>query len=63
MTLGRLTVTSVSPDAVGSCLTIKFDPNRMQRGVEGLGDPMLTARSAPYAVSLGRRLGEGVKQQ
>jgi catalase len=35
----------------------------MPKGVEGLGDPMLTARSAPYAVSLGRRLGEGAKQQ
>ena len=63
VTLGQLRVTSVSPDAGGSCLTINFDPNRMPKGVEGLGDPMLTARSAPYAVSLGRRLGEGAKQQ
>ena len=62
-TLGQLKVTSVSPDAGGSCLTINFDPNRLPKGVEGLGDPMLTARSAPYAVSMGRRLGEGAKQQ
>ena len=63
ITLGQLKVTSVSPDAGGSCLTINFDPNRLPKGVEGLGDPMLTARSAPYAVSMGRRLGEGAKQQ
>jgi catalase len=44
-------------------LTINFDPHRLPKGVEGLGDPMLTARSAPYAVSMGRRLGEGAKQQ
>ena len=63
VTLGQLKVISVSPDAGGSCLTINFDPNRMPKGVEGLGDPMLAARSAPYAVSMGRRLGEGAKQQ
>jgi len=63
VTLGQLKVTSVSPDAGGNCLTINFDPNRMPKGVEGLGDPMLAARSAPYAVSMGRRLGEGAKQQ
>ena len=38
LTLGQLKVTSVSPDAGGSCLTINFDPNRMPKGVEGLGD-------------------------
>lgn len=63
VTLGQLKVTSVSPDAGGSCLTINFDPNRMPKGVEGLGDPMLTDRTASYAVSMGRRLGEGAKQQ
>jgi len=61
--LGTLKVTSVAPDAGGSCLTINFDPNRMPKGVEGLGDPMLTARTATYAIGMGRRLGEGAKQQ
>jgi catalase len=28
-----------------------------------VNDPMLKARSASYAVSMGRRLGEGAKQQ
>lgn len=63
ITLGQLKITSVSTDADGACLTINFDPNRMPKGAEGAGDPMLTARSAPYAVGLGRRLVEGAKQQ
>ncbi len=63
VTLGTLKVTSVAADAGGNCLTINFDPNRVPKGVEGLRDPMLTARSASYAVSMGRRLGEGAKQQ
>lgn len=63
VTLGQLKLTSVSADASGACLTINFDPNRMPKGVEGAGDPMLAARTAPYVLGLGRRLGEGAKQQ
>jgi catalase len=63
VTLGTLKVTSVAADAGGSCLNINFDPNRVPKGVEGVNDPMLKARSASYAVSMGRRLGEGSKQQ
>ena len=62
LTLGVLKIVSVSTDAGGSCLNITFDPNRMPPGVEGAADPMLSARAAPYAVSLGRRLTEGSKQ-
>jgi catalase len=62
MTLGVLKIVSVSADAGGPCLNITFDPNRMPSGVEGAADPMLPARTAPYAVSLGRRLTEGSKQ-
>lgn len=61
--LGMLKVTSVSEDAGGPCLTINFNPMVMPKGVEASADPMLAARAAPYAVSLGRRLGEGAKQQ
>lgn len=61
--LGTLKVNSVSSDGGGECLNITFDPNRVPKGIEGSADPMLTARSAPYAISLGRRLGEGSKQQ
>jgi len=60
--LGRLTIKSVSPDATGPCLTITYNPMVLPRGVEPSADPMLAARAAPYAVSLGRRLTEGAKQ-
>ena len=61
--LGTLRVTSVSPDEGGECLTVNFDPNIMPRGIVASADPLIAARAAPYAVSLGRRLGEGPKQQ
>jgi len=62
LTLGVLKIVSVSADGGGACLNVTFDPNRMPPGVEGAADPMLPARTAPYAVSLGRRLTEGSKQ-
>ena len=63
VTLGTLKVTSVSDDASGPCLTITYNPMVMPKGVEPSADPMLAARAAPYAISLGRRLTEGAKQQ
>lgn len=63
VTLGRLKVTSVVEDGGGACLNITFNPTALPKGVEPSADPMLLARAAPYAVSLGRRLGEGSKQQ
>ncbi len=62
VTLGTLRLTSVSPDAGGACVDITFNPTVLPKGVEPSADPMLAARAAPYAVSLGRRLGEGSKQ-
>ena len=61
--LGMLKITSVSEDATGACLTINYNPMVMPKGMEPSADPMLAARAAPYAVSLGRRLSEGAKQQ
>jgi catalase len=61
--LGRLKVTSVAEDGGGPCLTITFNPMVLPKGVEPSADPMIAARSAPYAVGLGRRLTEGAKQQ
>jgi catalase len=61
--LGTLKVTSVSEDGGGPCLTITYNPMVMPKGVEASADPMLPARAAPYAISLGRRLAEGAKQQ
>lgn len=60
--LGRLTIKSVAADATGPCLTITYNPMALPKGVEPSADPMLAARAAPYAVSLGRRLTEGPKQ-
>lgn len=60
--LGRLTIKSVAADATGPCLTITYNPMALPKGVEASADPMLAARAAPYAVSLGRRLAEGAKQ-
>ncbi|MEY8878268.1 MAG: catalase family peroxidase [Leptothrix sp. (in: b-proteobacteria)] len=62
VTLGQLKVTSVSDDGAGDCLTITFNPMVLPKGVEPSADPMLAARAAPYAVSLGRRVSEGAKQ-
>lgn len=62
VTLGRLVVKSVAPDSAGECLTITFNPMVLPKGVEPSADPMIAARAAPYAVGLGRRLGEGAKQ-
>ena len=62
LTLGRLTIKSVAADATGPCLTITYNPLALPKGVEPSADPMLAARAAPYAVSLGRRLAEGAKQ-
>jgi catalase len=61
--LGTLKITSVADDAAGPCLTINYNPMVLPKGVEPSSDPILAARAAPYAVSQGRRLSEGPKQQ
>ena len=61
--LGMLKITSVSEDGGGACLTINYNPMVMPKGMEPSADPMLAARAAPYAVSVGRRVSEGAKQQ
>ncbi len=62
VSLGRLTIKSVSADATGPCVAINYNPMVLPKGVEASADPMLAARAAPYAISLGRRLVEGAKQ-
>ena len=61
--LGQLKVLSVAEDGGGACLNITFNPMVMPKGVVASADPLLPARAAPYAVSLGRRVSEGSKQQ
>ena len=60
--LGRLRITSVSPDATGPCLTMLFNPGLLPRGLEVSSDPLLSARIAPYSIGVARRLLEGPKQ-
>ncbi len=60
--LGLLKITSVAEDGGGPCLTITYNPILLPKGVVPSADPLLVARAAPYAVGLGRRLGEGAKQ-
>ena len=62
VSVGRLTIKSVSPDSDGPCVTINYNPMVLPKGVEPSADPMLAARVTPYVVSLGRRLTEGAKQ-
>lgn len=62
VTLGRLVIKAVSPDATGDCVAITYNPMVLPKGVEPSTDPMLAARAAPYALGLGRRLTEGAKQ-
>ena len=62
VTLGRLTIKAVAPDATGPCVVVNYNPMVLPKGVEPSADPMLAARAAPYAVSMGRRLTEGAKQ-
>ena len=63
VTLGTLKITAVAEDAAGPCLTVNYNPMILPKGVEPSADPMLSARAAPYAISQGRRLSEGAKQQ
>lgn len=62
VSLGKLRITEVAPDDGGACLALTFIPTALPKGVEPSADPLLSARAAPYAIGLGRRLGEGARQ-
>lgn len=55
ITVGRVVVERSSPQTIGACRDINFDPLVLPSGVEGSGDPILAARSAVYSVSFNRR--------
>jgi catalase len=38
-----------------------YNPLVLPKGIEPSDDPVLRARAAPYALSLGRRLGEAAR--
>lgn len=54
--VGRLTVSAVEAGPGGACDPISYMNLDMPPGVEYSDDPTLHARTAPYAVSLSRRL-------
>lgn len=56
---GRLVIDQVAPDMGGACAAMTFNPVVLPAGIKPSADPVLNARAAPYALSLGRRLGEG----
>jgi catalase len=58
VSVGQLTIDRVEAAGAGACEKITFDPLVLPAGVKPSADPVLLARSAPYAISLGRRLAE-----
>lgn len=55
---GRVVIDAVEPGAGGACERMTFNPLVLLEGLAPSSDPVLLARPAPYAISLGRRLGE-----
>lgn len=58
---GQLIVEKVEAGAGGACERITYNPTALPKGLEASNDPVLRARAAPYAVSLGRRIGEAAR--
>lgn len=56
--VGTLSLTRAAIDAAGACDDINFDPNVLTAGIEPSPDAILAYRSAAYAVSFSKRLGE-----
>lgn len=55
---GRLVIDRVEAGPGGACDRMMFNPLTLPTGIKPSADPVLLARPAPYAISLGRRLGE-----
>ncbi len=56
---GTLVVESAEPQDRGNCRDINYDPLVLPDGIQASDDPILSARSAAYAVSFNRRTHEG----
>lgn len=56
--VGTLVIDRVEAGAGGACDSITFNPLVLPRGIKASADPVLNARAASYALSLGRRLSE-----
>ena len=59
--IGKLTLDKVAAATGGACDTITFNPLVLPKGINPSADPVLLARPASYAISLGRRLSEAAK--
>lgn len=55
---GTLTVIALEREEDGRCRDVVFDPLALPSGIEPSDDPLLTARSAAYAISARRRISE-----
>ena len=60
---GKLVIDKVQAGAGGACENITFNPLVLPRGIKPSADPVLLARAAPYALSLGRRLTEAAAKK
>ena len=58
---GKLVIDKVEMALGGACDAITFNPLVLPQGIKPSADPVLLARPAPYALSLGRRLTEAAK--
>jgi catalase len=58
---GQLLINQVEAGAGGPCDRMTYNPLILPKGIEASADPVLQARAAPYALSLGRRLGEAAR--
>ncbi len=58
---GKLVIDKVNAAQGGDCDKITFNPLVLPKGIKPSADPVLLARAAPYALSLGRRLTEASK--
>ncbi len=61
ITAGKSVIDQVEAAQGGACDRTTFIPLVPPTGIEPSADPVLLARPAPYAVSVGRRLAEGAK--
>jgi catalase len=55
---GALTLTNIETEGPGNARDVNFDPLVLPDGIEPSNDPLLSARSAVYAVSYRARTGE-----
>ncbi|MFT3698822.1 MAG: catalase family peroxidase [Kofleriaceae bacterium] len=58
--VGTLSIDTIELEEVSDARIVNFDPTILPSGVEVSNDPILSARSAAYSVSLRRRLAEPV---